>query len=59
MTNPNSPIIKTSKTRDGVTAFLHADGTVSHRLATFGFINSSTQLKHPFYAFRNSLKENK
>jgi hypothetical protein len=49
MTNPNSPIIRTSKTRDGKTAFLHEDGTVSNRMATFGFTTLNADVMHRFF----------
>ena len=47
--NPNSAIIRTSKTRDGVTAFLHEDGTVSSRLSTFGFTALSASVAERFF----------
>ena len=47
--NPNSAIIRTGKTRDGVIAFLHEDGTVSSRLTTFGFTALSTSVAERFF----------
>jgi hypothetical protein len=49
MTNPDSAIIRTSKTRDGITVFLHEDGTVSDRLATCGFTVLTSESMHKFF----------
>lgn len=49
MTNANSPILRTSKTRDGATSFLHEDGTVSNLLATYGFTTLNADIMHAFF----------
>jgi hypothetical protein len=47
--NPESKIIREAKTRDGVTAFLHEDGTISNRLTTFGFSAVPVAAMHKFF----------
>jgi hypothetical protein len=58
MTNPNSPIIRSGKTSDGVSVFLHADGTISDRLATVGFTTVNTEVMDAFFDRISSVRYN-